>query len=69
MNINRNNCKELKLRKPGHRAQANYDAEQIRLRLNDVQLGDLAVGLCDVLYTKPLESNFRKTDEITVNTL
>ena len=57
------------MRKPGDKAQANYDAEQIRLRLNDVQLGDLVVGLCGVLYTKPLESNFRKTDEITVKTL
>ena len=34
-----------------------------------MQLGDLAVRLCSVLHTKSLESNLRKTDKLTVETL
>lgn len=42
---------------------------QASLHVNDVQLEDLAVGFRRVLQTKPLESNLRKTAEITVETL
>ena len=67
--VDENDCEEMKLCKAEHGAQATYEAEQTRLRLNDVQLGDLAVGLCSVLHAKSLESNLRKTDKITVETL
>ena len=67
--VDKNVCKALKLCKAGRGAQVTYDAVQTSLEVNDVQLEDLAVGFCGVLQTKPLESNFRKTDEITVETL
>ena len=38
--VDENDCEELKLCKVEHGAQATYEAEQTRLRLNDVQLGD-----------------------------
>ena len=55
--VDENDCEELKLCKAEHGAQATYDAEQTRLRL------------CSVLHTKSLESNLRKTDKITIETL
>ena len=38
--VDENDCEELKLCKVEHCAQASYETEQTRLRLNDVQLGD-----------------------------
>ena len=67
--VDKNDCKALKLCKAGRGAQVTYEAVQASLHVNDVQLEDLAVGFRRVLQTKPLESNFRKTDEITVETL
>ena len=67
--VDKNDCKALKLCKAGRGAQVTYEAVQASLHVNDVQLEDLAVGFRRVLQTKPLESNVRKTDEITVETL
>ena len=55
--VDENDCEELKLCKAEHGAQATYEGEQTRLRL------------CSVLQTKSLESNLRKTDKITIETL
>ena len=67
--VDKNDCKALKLCKAGGGAQATYEAVQKSLHVNDVQLEDVAAGFRGVLHTKPLESNLRKTDEITVETL
>ena len=67
--VDKNDCKALKLCKAGRGAQVTYEAVQASLHVNDVQLEDLAVGFRRVLQTKPLESNLRKTAEITVETL
>ena len=64
-----NACKELTLCILRHGAPTTYEEVQTSLHVNDVQLEDLAVEFCGVFYTKPLESNLRKTDEITVGTL
>ena len=64
-----NTCKELTLCILRHGAPATCEEVQTSLHVNDVQLEDLAVEFCGVFYTKPLESNLRKTDEITVGTL
>ena len=66
--IDKNDCKALKLCKAGRGAQVTYEAVQASLHVNGVLLEDLAGGFCGVLQTKPLESNLRKTDEITVET-
>lgn len=55
--VDENDCEELKLCKAEHGAPATYEAKQTRLRL------------CSVLHTKSLESNLRKTDKITIETL
>lgn len=67
--VDENDCKALKLCKAERGAQVTYEAVQTSLHVNDVQLEDLAVGFRGVLQTKPFESNLRKTDEITVETL
>ena len=67
--VDKNDCKALKLCKAGRGAQAIYEAVQASLDVNDVQLEDLATEFRVVVHTKPLESNLRKTDEITVETL
>lgn len=64
-----NACKELTLCILRHGAPTTYEEVQTSLHVNDVQLEDLAVEFCGVFYTKPLESNLGKTDEITVGTL
>lgn len=64
-----NACKALTLCILRHGAPTTYEEVQTSLHVNDVQLEDLAVEFCGVFYTKPLESNLRKTDEITVGTL
>ena len=67
--VDKNDCKALKLCKAGRGAQAIYEAVRASLDVNDVQLEDLAAEFRVVVHTKPLESNLRKTDEITVETL
>ena len=64
--VDKNDCKALKLCKAGRGAQTTYEAVQASLDGNDVQLEDLAVEFRVFLHTKRLESNLRKTDEITV---
>ena len=64
-----NDHKELTMCTLMHWAQTTYEEVQTSLHVNDVQPEDLADEFCGFLYTKPLESNLRKTGEITVETL
>ena len=67
--VDKNDCKALKLCKAGRGTQVTYEAVQTSLHVNFVQLEYLTVGCRVVLQTKPLESNLRKTDEITMERL